>query len=125
MFKDSWFNSTPSLALAWSGSTVLTFINFIQHSLGDTNPLTIIGWFIITGFGIFSSISKIKVNNCKAEEHLAEARKLNAEANRIEQETTALKISEKCEEDECSYKVFYENYNPIIMSHFGKISPSD
>ena len=118
MLHDSWFNSTPSLALAWGGSTALTFLNYMQQSLGDTNPLTIIGWFIITIYGIISSISKIRVNNSKAEEHLAEARKLNAEAAKIEIATT--KNNEKCEDGDCSYKVFYDNYNPILMSHFGE-----
>jgi hypothetical protein len=120
MLHDSWFNSTPSLALAWGGSTALTFLNYIQHSLGDTNPLTIIGWFIITGYGIVSSISKIKVNNSKAEEHRAEARKLNAEAAKIENEIATTKDHEKCVDSDCSFKVFYDNYNPILMSHFGE-----
>lgn len=120
MLHDSWFNSTPSLALAWGGSTALTFVNYIQQSLGDTNPLTIIGWFIITGYGIISSISKIKVNNSRSEEHLAEARKLNAEAKKIESEIITMAEIGKCENDVCSYKIFYDNYNPIMMSHFGK-----
>jgi hypothetical protein len=116
MLHDSWFNSTPSLALAWGGSTALTFVNYLQHSLGDSNPLTIVGWFIITGYGIISSISKIKVNNSKSEEHLAEARKLNAEAKAIELSND----QEKCEDGTCNYKVFYEDYSPRIMEHFGK-----
>jgi len=117
--KDSWFNSSFSIGSSLTGSTLFTGVNFIEQLTGDINPITIIGWVITTSWGLMASISRWKLNNAETERELSEARKNNAEAQKIE---NAIDNEAKaCEIDACHYKEFYENFHPIMIHHFSEM----
>lgn len=123
MFKDSWFNSDASLLMAWSGSTVLTGFSFFVHQLShNLSPLTIIGWILTSAFTIVASISRWKLNRAEEDEKKAEARRNIALAEKIELEKEELQknlVMNSCDKNSCMYKDFYDNFNPIIVNHFG------
>jgi hypothetical protein len=122
MFKHSWLNSDLTLLTAWSSSTVFTGANFFIHQFAQNlSPLAIIGWILTSAFTIIASISSWKLNRAEENERLAEARRNNALAEKLELENEELQknILQSCDKSSCMYKDFYDNFNPIILNHFG------
>lgn len=127
--KESLLNN-HTVVFGWLGSTIFSGANIVETLINQVHILTLIGWVITSGFAIVASIYKIKHTT-------AETRKLNAIATKIEREealetssssssrdTEPEEIVRLCDLNNCMYKDFYDNFNPILMSHFGKESPN-
>ncbi len=123
MLKGSWINSDTSLVLAWSGSTFFTGASFYINQIASSlSPLTIAGWTLTTLFTIVASISRWRLYKAEENERIAEARKQNALAEKIEIENEERQkhlLVDSCDKNNCMYKEFYDNFNPIIINHFG------
>jgi hypothetical protein len=118
---DNWFNNTNTFITAWSGSTFFTATNIFEQIQGDVNPVTIIGWIFTTGFAILAGYSRWRLNRSQERQYDAEARKINAEAERQEKinlEDYEDLLINQCNDLECMYRQFYDKFNPILIKHF-------
>jgi hypothetical protein len=107
----SWLNSDQTILTAWTGSTVLTGLQYVLQAVGTTNPIAFVGWFITTLLALIAAYSKWRLNRAEEQERLSEARKNNAEAKLIEHQISndyAKIIAEQCEVEDCLYKTFYD-----------------
>lgn len=107
----SWLNSDQTILTAWTGSTVLTALQFLHQFIGATSPVTFVGWCVTTLIALVAAYSKWRLNRAEEQEKLSEARKNNAEAKLIEHQISndyAKLIADQCETDDCLYKSFYE-----------------
>ena len=82
----SWLNSDQTLFTAWTGSTFFTSAQMFDVLKGTINPITLIGWIITTVLAMIAAYSKWRVNRAEELQMLSEARRNNAEAQKIETE---------------------------------------
>lgn len=109
---ENWFNNQQTVITAWGGSTFFTGVNYFNHLQGDFNIFAFFGWLIGTVFAILAGFSRWNLNRAHEQKINAEAKKLIAEALKIEEP------EEKCNEDKCDYKIFYKNFNPVLLKYF-------
>jgi hypothetical protein len=116
---DSWLNSDSTLITGWSGSTFFTALNLLYHSLGADSPIALVGWMFTTVLALVAAISKWRLNHAKEKEALAEARKNEAEAEKIEKQISGDYqdlLLEQCKLEDCMYRDFYKRFSTAMSN---------
>lgn len=121
----TFFSDNGYLSLGWVGSTLFTGTAILEQLVNQINFLTIAGWIITSTLTIVASVYKIIHTR-------AEIRKSNAIAEKIEEEVedyhddhdkeNIKDMQSLCMTDMCKYKLFYDDFSPIIISRLEKDS---
>lgn len=116
--------SNFNLSVAWLGTTLFSGATLLEQMVNQINFLTIAGWIITSSITIVASVYKIIQTR-------AEIRKSNAIAEKIEKDVEEEEILKEesfnddfdaCKLNMCKYKMFYDDFSPIIINRLEKES---